>query len=358
VRYSDYSTFGDTTNGSFKVEWKPINSLLVRASYADIFRAPTIYDLYQAPTASAETFTDPCVGLTAQQVVDNPNFSLACEGVTPDGTFAQPNAQVDAQQIGGAVAGFDLQPEEGEAFTAGFVYQPEALPELSLSVDYWSYSIDDVIQQIDVNVAADTCVQTGAAQFCDLINRFPDGTIFLFVTPTVNLGSLDTDGVDVSVNYAFPTTDIGDFRAGLDGSYTNSYESEVIAGGGVTNVDGYYDRQYGNIAKWRVQGNVGWAWNDFQAQVVTRWIDSVKLSDPDGFPGIQPDLEIASQIYWDLTAGYTLEKTNTKFQLGINNMFDNQPPILFQNNVTNANTDVETYDTIGRFFFGSVTQRF
>lgn len=370
VRYSDYSTFGDTTNGSLKVEWKPVDSLLVRASYADIFRAPTIYDLYQAPTASAETFTDPCVGLTSQQLIDNPNYALACENVTPDSGFAQPNSQIDAQQIGGALLGFDLQPEEGEAFTAGFVYQPEALPELSLSADYWSYSIDDVIQQIDVNVAADTCVETGAAQFCDLINRFSDGTILLFVTPTVNLGSLDTDGIDLSAAYAFPSTAIGDFRVGLDATYTLSYDSEVIAGAGITEVAGYYDRQYGNIAKWRAQGSIGWAFNDFNAQLVGRFIDSVNITDPDGSPfvanggangeplGPSPDLEIASQIYWDLTAGYTLEKTNTKFQLGVNNMFDNQPPFLYQNNVTNANTDVETYDTIGRFFFGSVTQKF
>ncbi len=228
VRYSDYSTFGDTTNGSAKLEWKPLDSLLVRASYADIFRAPTIIDIYQAPTASAETFTDPCVGLTAQQVADNPNYLLACEGVTADGTFAQPNAQIDAQLRGASFAGFDLQPEEGEAFTAGVVFQPEALPDLYLSVDYWSYSIDDVIQQIDVNVAADTCIETGSALYCDLINRFSDGTIFLFVTPTVNLGSLDTDGFDVSAAYAFPSTSIGDFRARLDATYVMSYELSLI----------------------------------------------------------------------------------------------------------------------------------
>ncbi|MDH5255899.1 MAG: hypothetical protein OEW72_08310, partial [Gammaproteobacteria bacterium] len=240
--------------------------------------------------------------------------------------------------------------------------------------DYWSYSIDDVIQQIDVNVAADACVQTGSPLYCGLINRFPDGTILLFVTPTVNLGSLDTDGIDMSVAYAFPSTSIGDFRAAIDATYTLSYDSEVIAGAGVTEVAGYYDRQYGNIAKWRAQGSIGWAYSDFQAQLVGRFIDSVKLTDPDGSPyvsggfnpnlpgggplGPSPDLEIPSQIYWDLTAGYTLAKTNTKFQIGVNNLFDNEPPILYQNNVLNANTDVETYDTIGRFFFGSVTQKF
>jgi outer membrane receptor protein involved in Fe transport len=59
-----------------------------------------------------------------------------------------------------------------------------------------------------------------------------------------------------------------------------------------------------------------------------------------------------------MTFGYTLPSTQTKFQVGVNNLNDNQPPILYQNNVTNANTDVETYDTIGRYFFGSITQKF
>ncbi|MBN8281039.1 MAG: TonB-dependent receptor [Gammaproteobacteria bacterium] len=358
VRYSDYSTFGDTTNASLKVEWRPVDSLLVRASYADIFRAPTILDISQAPSASAETFTDPCVGLTAQQVVDNPNYALACEGVPTDGSFAQPNSQIDAIQLGAAFAGFDLKPEEGDAFTAGVVFEPEAIPGLYLSADFWQYEIDDTIQQIDVNVAAETCVDTGAALYCDLINRFSDGTINRFLTPTVNLGNLKTNGVDFSAAYALPTTAIGDFRLRADATYTNKYDSQVVDGGPVTEVAGYYDRQYGNLAKWRAQGSLAWEFADFNAQVVARWIDSVNLSDPDGAPDVQPDLEIASQIYWDLTAGYTLEKTNTKFQVGVNNIFDNQPPFLYQNNVTNANTDVETYDTIGRFFFGSIVQKF
>ena len=358
IRYSDYSTFGDTTNGSFKVDWKPVDSLLVRASYADIFRAPTLIDIYQAPTASAETVTDPCVALTAQNLIDNPNLALACENVDPDGTFAQPNAQVDALQVGSNGVGGDLQPEEGEAITFGFVYEPEALRGLMLSIDFWYYSIDNVITAIDPQTTLDVCASTGSAQFCDYINRFGDGTVLQILFPTANLGKLDTNGIDFSVSYPVPSTSVGDFRVGADATYTDSYESTVIDGGDTLEVAGTYDRQYGNIATWRVAGYVGWTYRDFQAQVVGRFIDAVNLVDPDGAPGIQPDLEVGSQIYWDLTAGYTLAKTNTKFQIGVNNMFDNQPPILFQNNVTNANTDVETYDTIGRFFFASVTQKF
>src|SRR5690606_29177248 len=46
VRYSDYSSFGDTTNGKLGLEWRPHQDLLLRASLADIFRAPTIDDLF------------------------------------------------------------------------------------------------------------------------------------------------------------------------------------------------------------------------------------------------------------------------------------------------------------------------
>jgi outer membrane receptor protein involved in Fe transport len=44
--------------------------------------------------------------------------------------------------------------------------------------------------------------------------------------------------------------------------------------------------------------------------------------------------------------------------LSVQNLFDKQPPIFYQNNVTNANTDVSTYDTIGRRWMLSFTQKF
>ncbi len=67
VRYSDYSkdTIGDDTNAQFKVEYRPISDLLVRGSYAQVFRAPTILDLSKAPSQDSPTFNDPCTALTS-----------------------------------------------------------------------------------------------------------------------------------------------------------------------------------------------------------------------------------------------------------------------------------------------------
>jgi outer membrane receptor protein involved in Fe transport len=70
-----------------------------------------------------------------------------------------------------------------------------------------------------------------------------------------------------------------------------------------------------------------------------------------------PPLQIGSVIYWDLSAGYNFV-TKTKVMVTVQNIADKQPPIFYQNNVTNANTDVYTYDTIGRRWLVSFLQKF
>ncbi len=43
-RYANYSNFGSTTNNKYSFQWKPIDDLLVRGTYAEGFRAPTLDD--------------------------------------------------------------------------------------------------------------------------------------------------------------------------------------------------------------------------------------------------------------------------------------------------------------------------
>ena len=75
--------------------------------------------------------------------------------------------------------------------------------------------------------------------------------------------------------------------------------------------------------------------------------------DPNERPAEDPE----RCTYVDLTLGYELP-TKTKIQVGALNLTDKQPPILYQNNVLNANTDVSTYDTLGRQWFVGFPQKF
>lgn len=361
VRYSDYSkdSIGDDTNAQFKVEYRPIADILVRGSYAQVFRAPTIVDLSQAPTQNAPTFTDPCEGLTAAAVAANPNYSLACKGVPLDGSFTQPLAQITGLFIGNQ----DLKPETGDVTTFGIVYDVSQLPGLSFTVDWWDYHIEDVITNLDVNFSAEQCVDTGNPTFCDLNFRYEDptsinaGLIKVFQQPTVNLGELNTDGVDFGVKYMLRGTAAGDFNVSLDATYINSYESIASAGAQPQEVAGTFDRQFGNYVKWRGLLGIGWAMSQFDGLLTVRYFHSGELLDPDGAPGVDPPLDIPSVTYLDLTMGYTFP-TDTKVQVGATNLTDKEPPILYQNNVLNSNTDVSTYDTLGRRWYVGVTQKF
>ncbi|MEZ5498032.1 MAG: TonB-dependent receptor [Steroidobacteraceae bacterium] len=354
TRYSDYSNFGNTTNSMAKLEYRPVADLLIRGTYSELFRAPTIVDLFRAPSATAPTFNDPCVGLTAAQVTANPNLALACQNVPQDGTFAQPNSQITGILIGNP----DLQPETGDVLTLGFVFEPSAmLKGLSVNIDYWKYSLDNVINALDVNTAAQQCVVSGDPQFCGQIVRFQDGSIRQIKQPSVNLGTLETDGIDFGITYRFETERAGAFRVGLDATHLTKFDNVPAPGAATTRVAGTFDRQFGNYAKYRGTLSLGWKLREVDALLSARYIDKIRLDDPDGAPGIQPALQIPSFTYVDMTVGYKF-RDKTTVRVGVDNLTDKTPPILYQNNVINSNTDVATYDTIGRAYWLTLKHNF
>jgi outer membrane receptor protein involved in Fe transport len=362
IRRSDYSkeTIGNSTNAEFKLEYRPINDVLVRGSYAEVFRAPTIADLAFAPTQDTPTFKDPCLFLTAAQVAANPNLSKACVGVPTDGTYKG----TGLSQITGLVTGSpNLKPETGDVYTFGVVYDSSFIRGLSMNVDYWHYTLDDLIIQLDPNYAISQCVATGNNDFCGLVTRFNDptspntGNIQVFQEPITNIGKLKTDGFDFGVKYSLRQTAIGSFNFSLDVTRINSYENTPAPGAAPVEIAGTFDRQFGNYAKWRGLAGLGWQYAGLDGLVTLRYIGKLQVNDPDGKIENAPPLQISQVAYVDLTLGYNFP-TNTRVQLGATNLTDRTPPILYQNNVINANTDVSTYDTLGRRWFVGVTQKF
>jgi outer membrane receptor protein involved in Fe transport len=364
-RFSDYSLFDSTTNSTVKLEYRPIEDIMLSGTYAEVFRAPTILDLYASPANNSSTFTDPCVGLTDARIAANPNLALACVGVPHggalDGTFEQPNGQV----TGLLLANEDLDPETGTVMTFGITWQPSFLNNnFSIRADYWNYEIDDVITQLDTNFSINQCVATGDPFFCGLVTRFTDvnnaGIVYLFRQPTVNLGKLETDGIDIGARYSLRDTPAGSWNFQIDWTHINKYDNLPSANSAIVHVAGTYDRQFGNYAENRATATIGWAMDKFDAQLGFRFIDDLVLLLPSGGtlpPEDNPPLPIDSFLYLDLYFGYQINDS-IKVSLSGTNLSDEQPPMMYQNNVTNANTDVNTYDTLGRRYSISATYKF
>jgi iron complex outermembrane receptor protein len=359
VRYSDYSNFGNSTKGQIKLEYRPVSDVLVRGTFAQIFRAPTVNDLFAGPATNAATFTDPCNGLTAAAVAGNANLAKLCQFVPTTGTFFQANSQSTGLPSGNP----NLSPETGNVLTWGAVYDSSQIRNLSLSVDVWRYKINDVISLIDPNFAATQCSTTGLDEFCGLFNRQPSTGQILFINqPTFNLGKLMTKGVDLGARYAINDTAVGSFSWNLDATRVGSYENTPAPGASPQEIVGTYNRQFGNFARWRGFLGMGWSLGGFDGLLTARYIHKIELLNPDAGDPSDPayfagPLKIPSFTYLDLTMGYNFA-SKTKVQLGVINVTDKQPPLMFSNNVLNANTDVQTYDVLGRRFFLSVVQKF
>ena len=363
VRHSKYSidSFGAATKAQFKLEYRPITDLLVRGTFSQVFRVPTINDVFQAPVNTSVTFNDPCVGLTAARLAANPNLNLACQFVVADGTFSQPNGQI----TGLNESNLNLKPESGNVKTFGLVYDPSFAPGLSLDVDYWKYEIKNLITLLDSNYSIQQCIATGNPTFCGLVKRIATGAqqgqILVFENPTFNLGTLKTDGVDFGVHYTMKNTRVGSFQFGVDVTRINSYLNTPAEGAQPQEIVGTYNRQFGNYARYRALGSVGWTYEGFDGLLTARYIHKIVVQNPsaagvDANGDPYPDLPVPSFTYLDMTLGYTFP-TKTKVQAGVRNLTDKQAPVLYQNNVTNANTDVQTYDTLGRQWWVSFSQK-
>ena len=361
-RYSSYSAFDAATNSKVGLEWRPIDDLLLRGTVAEVFRSPTISDLFGGVTPSADSYRDPCSGNGFS--ASNP----ACAGLTPG--FTQTTPQTSALQGSNSL----LQPEEGKSFTWGMVYDPSWLPGLSTSLDIWKIYLNGNIGAIGTQTIIDQCYDFG--QFCNLFNR-NDSTIgdISFVNNKLqNIGRTDVAGADFSIKYRLPETRFGNFRVGLDTTYFKTFNDQVIAGDISTETHragSYYSSSAGgtgNTARLRGTGTLAWSMGELDASWRARYVGSADYgftaTAGDGYTVVNPSgdpldnsYRIGATTFHNLQLGYNLTPINTRLEVGIDNVFDKQPPLLYQFGF-NGNIDERTYSSIGRYYWARVGVKF
>ena len=371
-RYSRYSNFGSTNNTKVALEWRPIEDLLLRGTVSKVFRAPTITDMFQGATSSAPQAVDPCFGLVGT--------NAACQFVPGDGSFHRlpgQTSQINGVLTGAVAAGIPLTAENGKSFDYGFVYDPHWIPGLSLSVDVWRVYLENQIARVFAQNVLNLCYFSNGGPYCQYIHRIPQGLsqgqIDYIVQPKSNLGRLDAKGADLAIRYRLPETAIGNFAInfqttyldrfaddptpGLEGDFTQEYAGHYATGASAI--------PYANFSRWKALMTLNWNMGAFSAAWTGKYVGGFNVgyanlnyneSASVYVPGTQ--LHYGASVYHNITGGYNIEPLNTRVDVGIDNLSDKQPPILYQNNVLNGNTDPNTFDTVGRFFWARVTVKF
>ncbi len=368
LRWSDYSTFGSATTGKVGFRWQPIEDLVVRGTYSQGFRAPNLGELYGL-TQFGATLVDPC-GPTNQVIVDttdgiSPGLEAACVAAGVPNGFEQANTQITTFTGGNP----DLDPEESDSWTLGAVYSPGWAENASWSrkldfeLSYYNHKIDGAIQANDLQGLLDACygAQNGTGPACTPFTRISSGDLRPPNNFLANLGQVETDGVDIKVNWLSPEWSFGSLSASLQSTYVNDYEA-VDAQGNVSARGVGIEVADSAIPEWQSNLQVGWQRGDFGLTVNTRYISSVEetCAGVEGLPGCVDVAtnKLGATTYHDMQFSwknaFTLD--GLKLSLGANNIFGKEAPICLGGSLNGY--DAGTYDLPGSFWYVSADYRF
>jgi len=341
ARYSDYSTVGDKVTFKAGVGYRPFEGLLVRGTYSQGFRAPSILELYQGARRTDFQGVDPCNG-GASAHPDLPG----CAGV-PAG-YNQANHNLNGL-IPGVISGNrNLKPETADTYSAGIAITPWQVRGLSLTVDYYKITIHNAIAAQTPTQILQLCAVRGGV-FCDLVTRDSGtGEILELLQGAQNLNSIKTDGVDTTLRYDFDTASMGRFGLMVDASYLHSFRTtSPNPAGGAPIVDeraGKGDQPRATYPRWKGQASLTWGLDPVDAVVRARYIGPTT-----DVPNPVKDARTASVIYTDAELGVSVADGKAHFALGVNNLFDVQPPASYAN--APINYDIYTYDARGRYLY-------
>ncbi|RDS84615.1 TonB-dependent receptor [Dyella monticola] len=401
-RFSHYSNFGGTNNRQFKVTWKPIDDLMVRASYGTGFRALTVGDLYGGVTTTYPFYNDPCDvvyglaryntavarnctnGIGGQPGLNQAALNAAGLGAEYPTGFMQetaPGSTVTAPGGYPVYAPFtqggnpNLKPETSKSFQIGVVYSPSYLTGANATVDYFHYIVRNVISFINGNQVLDNCYALGIVADCQLFQRTPadDYQVSSLFMGEQNQGWMDVAGYDVDLSYKLPKFSFGQFTLESKSTYYSHNNTEQYAGAPVS-----YNNGFGSY--WRVRSNftIGWQYRNYGVEWTLRYYGPLK--DPcyspgySAFPctlpnyfqpgvGITPMTQIPSvtfndvQVYWNTPWNGTIA-------FGANDVFNRLAPYFYGGFTSGGPIETDTsyaYDPsydYGRFVYLRYTQRF
>jgi len=346
TRLVDFSNFGSKTVLEAGVYWTPIESVRLRAAWSQAFRAPNVGELFGGFTQSNPIVTDPCADFSTLSTIEIER--CVAQGVPADGSFSQ-NGEETPELSGG---NFNLNAEQAEVITAGVTWLPPSLPGLELSLDYYSIDIENGIAGLGANTILEQCLNTGAAAFCERINRAEDGRIINVQAQLQNLAAETAKGLDLDVRYAYDA---------LGGSVSHRalvshvLERDLLAFPGAdpfVGAGGFDQDNFGAIPKWQGNYRLGWRSGAWTAGYELQWIGAIEETGGEVFPGTVN--RVGHTLYHDVYLGYELP-SRTALMLGVDNLFDDQPPLLV--NADEGNTDVSTYRLLGTTFWLRLTQR-
>ncbi|MBS0472962.1 MAG: TonB-dependent receptor [Proteobacteria bacterium] len=391
ARFDHYSSFGDAKTWKVGADWQVDDNIRFRGTYATGFRAPSVAELFGGNGVSYISVSgDPCdsraagfngnanAGTASLAAGSTCYAALSALGLSPVqiANYQSPENNLSNDQRGLIIGGNPLlKPEQSHSWNVGTVITPEFLPGFSFDADYYEITIDNSIltggiaQNSGPDLVVNGCYVQQIAGYCALISRNVNG-IFQIGSQNTNFGRSHVAGMDLQATY---NTAEADLDLPIPGSMLFNVEVSRQFTNTTQNPDGTYNHFSGTFLYSNESIQPNWKstlsvdWNDGPWSL--HW-DTQFISGTGDYPGPsaangRPKTvyawgdEIPDYFYHNVSVAYDMDGffgdstgvKHTRLILGINNLFDKDPPILAGDSICKCNSFAGPYDFVGRFFF-------
>ena len=359
-RYSNYSTFGGTTNSQAGLRWQVDKQLTLRGTWGQGFRAPAIGELYGSPARFDATLQDPCSAPIA-----NPTTAANCAALGVPASYSQPNPQISVTTGGNRL----LQPEKARTLTWGGIYSPDWAvgtgwaQRLDITADYYRVTVRNAIQALDAQTQLDDCVASGNAGslFCQGIHRNATGNIDGFNNTLRNIGRIDTSGADLTVKWVLPEFSFGRLSNTFGTTYVGTFSEQTSPGVYGPRKPGVEVNDSG-IPRWRAINDLMWSRGAWSADWRMRYMSGLTedCAGATGFPicnGPNNTHYLGAVTYHDVRVSWRVPLAlDLVVNAGINNLFGKEPPVCLSCSLNGY--DASNYDLPGRFSYVQATLKF
>ena len=403
-RWEDYGgNIGDEISPKVALSWRPVETLLLRGSYSQSFRAPNIAIIQQGLESASVTFRDPISSQAVRAGLLPPTDANA----EPEFTYT----------LGGPAP--NVGNEYADSYSLGFIWTPEgALDGLSVQADFWRFEVDDrvlpepPIRALQPEIEAFTAASEDPNNYilndtipadsdnpytsCDpaaleaqfgrdseeRLNCVVDprsyqavgiqrgfgsttGNLITLTLGAINAGRIEADGVDLRLGYNWDN-DWGNFRLSADYTHVRQYKLVDVPGLERGLVDtGVFDAAGttgdGNLVRSLPdnKGNITFSWSsgNHSANVINRHIGSYQnlnydnsFQDSSDFVRSLLTRKIDSYRTLDVQYNYTHRWDNlnlgaTRFTVGVLDAFNADLPYYDE---SNRDYDTVVFDGRGR----------
>jgi len=344
-RYDQYRYSGNSigkATWSTGLEWRPINSLLVRGSYGTAFRAPDLHYVYSG------------IGNDETSGVDWYNYALD-NGDDPE--------EYSEGLIRTREGNRNLDPETSTSWTAGFVWSP--VNGLDISADWFNIDMRDQVQDMSVDqilrdeaacrlgdkdISSPTCVDAVSR-----VTRNSNGSLYgIYVNP-INVAKESTEGVDAAVRYRLQTG-IGQFTFSTTHTWVKKHDFQQYAGDVVK--DQFAVNSGFDIPRTKTSASISWEKEAWAATIHGQRLGKL----PNGWSYDQvwedgdPGPYIRATYRYNASLQYRFDD-HSRLTLSVVNLFNKMPP-KDPTYTSYPYYDISWFDSVGRQINLQYTHKF